>query len=76
MQGVVDVALALCPDQERGRVHQLAAHADVALQDQRARVVYALGDVQLKDLQAGREGAERGERLGSKIHLFYAKSQL
>ncbi len=60
VQGIVDVALAVRSDEERGRVDQLTTNADVALEDEGAGVVHALGDVQLEDLQGGgREGGDQ-----------------
>lgn len=51
----------VCAHQEGGDVHDLLAHADVALADEHARVVDALGQAQLEDqgLWGGR-GRDRG----------------
>lgn len=50
MQSIVDVTLAVGPDQEAGAVDELAADLDVPLQDQHTSVVDALRVVVLVDL--------------------------
>merc|ERR1719282_1415632 len=49
-QGEVDVLLAVEAHQEGGDVADLLPDADVALADERARVVNGLGQAQLEDL--------------------------